>query len=43
MQSMPGRVVMAGFETLRATGASVVCLSPVCQELFSIVISRHTA
>lgn len=28
-QSLTARVVMASFETLRATGNSVVCLSPV--------------
>ena len=28
-RSMAGRVVMSGYETLRATGTSVVCLSPV--------------
>lgn len=41
MKSLTGRIVMASFETLRATGTSVICLSPVC--LFNLECAHRYA
>ncbi len=31
LQSMTGRIVMSSYETLRAAGTNVICLSPVSE------------
>ena len=47
LQSMTGRIVMSSYETLRAAGTNVICLSPVSEyasriyrRLFDCLISH---
>ena len=41
MQSMTGRIVRSSWETLRASGTSVVCLSPVCRSAVFSAVEPH--
>ena len=42
IQSMTGRIVMSSYETLRAAGTNVVCLSPVSVWMSAYMFARFT-